>query len=653
MSIHGINLNLNKIGNFGLSKIEIDMYPDIGPFDFLKNKLDAELKRNQKFEFGGSVWERIPKDGFMKIGKIIAEMDASIPYEEKMERVAFKIIGENYIEDLEERDRFFEENPDKTLECMEACLDAEYVYSDLLGGLPDLEMPIGHASSTTHNVGEKTKLPLWKKVLAGGLIAVTGLTALGAYLTQVYIPQQKRNQRMAQLKEVGLSEDQPSSFDDSYSRYAQDDWLNSAYNQTILNFAKAGAGNQLLADEGFDAFENFKDPIDFIKFVNRTGYDGLSLLQKYPQLAREVLPLYLELGNELQKPSQINTVNNATLYFGSTAALKNEIGNEALLAALRTLGENDGINNDFNSSRLHANLLRLAKYVQNILKYPKDWKEGSVEVDEIVYKNGFDRVNGEGYVWEKFIKPAVSFILGQRENGNITAPGGEIDLIHANLLDVDIKTGYRLKVEEYTLKNRLAMGVRNVNPDDSGKLPLEWLFDLAYRHYTNRTKTIDWCDEKWSPYDIALYRAYGVGEDKEGLALNWPNCAARYVADLDKIKAEQGDLIPFIIGEPYFLIGYFPEPIVPNMIEQTTPYYTTLVAYTFGVKSRVAGAVYPSDPYRYWHNEPTFYLNGKPFSFFGYGDYSAFKGDYVSKVNKPEMQITGTDGKFIDVDLES
>lgn len=39
------------------------------------------------------------------------------------------------------KEEFFENNPDKHLKFADAYVDAEYVYSQLLGGLPDIEMP--------------------------------------------------------------------------------------------------------------------------------------------------------------------------------------------------------------------------------------------------------------------------------------------------------------------------------------------------------------------------------------------------------------------------------------------------------------------------------------------------------------------------------
>jgi len=364
-------------------------------------------------------------------------------------------------------------------------------------------------------------------------------------------------------------------------------------------------------------------------------------------LGNEVFKLYVDSVEKVQKMAQIYAMNNATEYFGSAEKLRSEIGNEVMLQVLEKLGKNDGLNIDFDTAREHASLFRAAKYVNEILNHPKDWKELATEVDEIVYKHGFDKVNGEDYPWEKFVGPAASFIEGQRAKGIIKAPDGEIDVLHVNLLQVDIKTGKYYEIGREPNSVCLAVGVGNVNPDGSGKSPLEQLFDLEYKHYTNRTKTINWIGKKWSPYDIAIYSAYKRGE---GLAINWPHCAARYKTDLDSIMAEQGDLAPFIIGEPFFLRGNFPEQIVPDMDETTIPHFTTLVAYPFGVKARTISAIYPSGGAK--HDEPALRVGGKWFSFFGWNDkYPEFKKDYIGKPVNPHLEMTGTDGEYVEVDL--
>ncbi|MBS7615541.1 hypothetical protein KEJ18_07445 [Candidatus Bathyarchaeota archaeon] len=187
-----------------------------------------------------------------------------------------------------------------------------------------------------------------------------------------YVPTQKRSQRLTHLREAGLTEEQAQSFDGNYSRYAQEDWFNSAYNQTLLDFARHYKLNPDLANKLFSIRPNFRWSNELLAFNSSLVETVLNQIERDYRvtdkagLATEVFPLYLELGNKVQRLSQIYTINNATAYFGSSAALKNEIGNETISAALTTLRENEGLNIDFNTSRVHASLLRLAKCVNNI-----------------------------------------------------------------------------------------------------------------------------------------------------------------------------------------------------------------------------------------------------------------------------------------------
>ena len=81
-----------------------DAYPDIGSFDFLKNILDKEFAKSPRFQYGELFWEKtnLSKDRLMEIGRLIMEIDdTNASYEEKIERVAFKLIGMDYMESIE------------------------------------------------------------------------------------------------------------------------------------------------------------------------------------------------------------------------------------------------------------------------------------------------------------------------------------------------------------------------------------------------------------------------------------------------------------------------------------------------------------------------------------------------------------------------
>jgi hypothetical protein len=48
-------------------------------------------------------------------------------------------------------------------------------------------------------------------------------------------------------------------------------------------------------------------------------------------------------------------------------------------------------------------MLRLAKHVENILKYPKEWREGAIQVDDVGYGTGmaFKMKQSFGALWKR------------------------------------------------------------------------------------------------------------------------------------------------------------------------------------------------------------------------------------------------------------
>jgi hypothetical protein len=222
--------------------------------------------------------------------------------------------------------------------------------------------------------------------------------ATGVFLYNHYLGEQARKP----YRDAGLSDEQVNSF---LAKYPKQNG-----NSTWVSFAKSWANDRALAEESLKIFGNLKDSLEYLYFVNSNGYDGLNFLKDFPQFAKnytlvlpaysansslvkivydqfqrdprinldrnelflEALKVYQNLGREVQRFSQIYALNNATSYFGSYSKLVNEIGSDSLSASVRKLGENDGINKDFDNARKHVNMLRLAKHVENILKYPKE-----------------------------------------------------------------------------------------------------------------------------------------------------------------------------------------------------------------------------------------------------------------------------------------
>ncbi|MBS7657085.1 hypothetical protein KEJ33_04090, partial [Candidatus Bathyarchaeota archaeon] len=133
----------------------------------------------------------------------------------------------------------------------------------------------------------------WAKILAvvAALVLLVAASMVYAYL----VPWHKKNQRISQLRMAGLTEEQAQSFDDDYGKYAKEDWLSSAYNQTVLDFAEAWAGNVQLAEKSLSTFKTFENALSFMGFANVNGYDGLGFLNEYPRFAWDyqlALPFY-------------------------------------------------------------------------------------------------------------------------------------------------------------------------------------------------------------------------------------------------------------------------------------------------------------------------------------------------------------------------
>ncbi|MGB9622342.1 MAG: hypothetical protein ACPL07_00725 [Candidatus Bathyarchaeia archaeon] len=320
-----------------------------------------------------------------------------------------------------------------------------------------------------------------------GLFVGLGImvTLLSAAIGGYFYMKHQEEQAKEPYKQAGLTDEQAEQFISKY--HSQNG------NSTWVSFAQAWVKDKALADKSFDAFKDLKSSLGYIYFVSSNGYDGLSFLKDFPQLKDnyqailpaysknsslvrivfdqfqrdekisdkkalflEALKAYEELGREVQKFSQIYAINNATSYFGSSAKLKEEIGSEALLAALRKLGENDEINKDFDNTAKHAHLLRLAKHVQNILKYPKEWREGAIQIDDIGYK--INPVSGialatqnESKFWN-IVEKAVKYTVDKLDSGEaayyLDIPDAKLEawyrrvrLLPRELFTIDIVSG--------------------------------------------------------------------------------------------------------------------------------------------------------------------------------------------------------------------
>ena len=317
-------------------------------------------------------------------------------------------------------------------------------------------------------------------------------------------------------------------------------------------------------------------------------------------LVREVLLIFLSFGNGIQRLSQIYTLNNATYYFGSGEKLMKEIGNNTLSFCIEKLEENEGINIDFENARVHASLLRLAKRVPSILKYPKEWREGAVQADDLGYKVGIASQNEAKY-WD-VVERAVKYIVDKLDNGEaeyeLNIPDKKIEawyrrqrLLPIDLFEIDIVSGYStgsggpIKPDWMVRdgKPSLEVGWRNVMPDSrvGGKTPQEWLEELAKKDF--REKTLR--------YQLAMMKPRLATYPEK----YWPKSYKAFMDALDVVLAEDPEAA-FIIGYVRALGSTFLpwnlKPLVP-MEETTTPYYAVLLARCFGKAAFVVCNNYP------------------------------------------------------------
>jgi hypothetical protein len=162
--------------------MEPEFWPGLGYF---KRLADESLRKNHRLNVGNSVLEKIdlPKEKFMEITKMVKELDGTkAPFEEKVERAAFRLIGEDYIESVEESHKFFEDHPDKLLKYMEACQDVEYVYDKLLGGLPYFGLRLDQSGQRLSIDEGNGWLKRHRKGVLLGLAALIGMAAgIGIY----------------------------------------------------------------------------------------------------------------------------------------------------------------------------------------------------------------------------------------------------------------------------------------------------------------------------------------------------------------------------------------------------------------------------------------------------------------------------------------
>jgi hypothetical protein len=258
-------------------------------------------------------------------------------------------------------------------------------------------------------------------------------------------------------------------------------------------------------------------------------------------------------------------------------------------------------------------MLRLAKHVENILKYPKEWREGAIQVDDVGYATGM-AFQDEAKFWS-IVEKAVKYVVDKLDNGeaeyDLKIPDKKIEawyrrqrLLPIDLFEIDIVSGWH-NIINGKITPSLEIGWRNVSPDSriEGKTPQQWLDEMSKKDFMEKTlRYLLAIDEA-----VRGHPAYG----------EWPNSDATYkklfgntvekdhvIVSFDGLMKED-EVAVFIQGYPRALSrGFIPwrlEAVVP-MEETTCPYYSVLVARVFGRAALVLTDKYPNSIG--YHSEP-------------------------------------------------
>ena len=424
-----------------LREFESELMPDISPFELMRDRLDSNLRKNGKFNFGGLDWERIPKERFVKIGKILSKMDSRMPYEEMVERAAFEFIGVDYMESMEASNKFFEENEKKALEYAKALGDIGMVYR-ALGGIPEIGLGYETRHPTLTGAGarieavddndnkEKPEKENWfkrhKKLVYGILLAlVGGAAAAGAYNKFVYEPNMIRE---PYRKVEGSTEEKINEFFRAHPDYVGKD--------KSVDFFRYWLENPELADKTDGAFANLSQNLFFLNYTKSNGYNGLGFLNEYPRLAGQyqtILPPYSAnstfvnlLYRENMQDSRLGS--NSTTNFLNTLRNANSLGVTDLqridsawlldnataygVKSLEGLGKainfsenNDEISLNFDNVLCHSALADAGHFVPYIFKYPYEALYLALQAGDAVYANGIHLITGEQYPWDPTIQP--------------------------------------------------------------------------------------------------------------------------------------------------------------------------------------------------------------------------------------------------------
>jgi hypothetical protein len=227
--------------------------PDRGP----EQKIDFE-----KIEVGKRELKKIAK----LLGEAKAEEVVSGNYSEAgaEERAAFKLIGKEYAEDPDKREKLFLENPDVYHQFASVLPEVELVNDKLLGG---------QAYKPMHDqfVAVKAEKPgIGRKLLGLGTIGLLAAAGIGAFLYMQHLDEQVKKP----YKDAGGTDEQVNQF---LAKFPKQNG-----NSTWVDFFRAWTNDKALAEETFELRGSLRKSLDYMHDIKELGSlaGQLSQLQK-------------------------------------------------------------------------------------------------------------------------------------------------------------------------------------------------------------------------------------------------------------------------------------------------------------------------------------------------------------------------------------
>lgn len=351
-------------------------------------------------------------------------------------------------------------------------------------------------------------------------------------------------------------------------------------------------------------------------------------------------------------PSNKQEISQKTFSFvRDLVKYRNSISDERILPEIYSgleriiniVESNPELIRDFSSLHNHI-LTSLVSGIPEIAKYPQAMRLGAIQVDS---QNLADE-----YAMEKFVIPAIGYIVRLQDEGMIDALNGlgipdaalEAEgirqiLLPIELREVNILTGERLNIltGERHMRPDIETGIYNVTFDESlGKSPQEWLGEIAVRDYNDKNLVV-W---EWIKEYPAEYGPRGP----------WSNSAKVYAEYLKSVD----DLVLFIRDYPTYLRGPPSNNLVPELTEQTAPYYSVLLGRGFGEAVFDVIAKYPTDAAGKFKHSEAFILTKNtsdswllPYRFGFWLERQAFIDDYKDKpYNTPHAEVRRANGTY-------